>query len=302
MMTENSLNPGFIGTGNMGLPMARNLLKAGHTLRVFNRTANRLKPLLEAGAIAVNTPREAAQGGIVFSMLSDDQALESIVFGTDGLLGHLGRGGVHVSMSTVSPETSRELERRHRAEGEYYLAAPVFGRPDAAAAGRLAICLSGEREAKTQINPFLDLLGKTIVDFGPDPGAANVVKLAGNFMIGAAIEAMAEAFALGEKNGVDRIRMAELFGQTLFACPVYQGYGATIAGHRYEPAGFRLKLGHKDMGLALKVAADSAMPMPLANLVQERLTASLAKGRQDIDWAGLAIEASDDAGLAIEKR
>lgn len=296
-MTESSATLGFIGTGHMGLPMARNLLDGGHLLRVCNRTAARLQPLVEAGAKAVDSPDAAAQGGIVFTMLPDDEALEVVALGKNGLLGHLGENGVHVSMSTVSPETARNLARRHRAEGEYYLAAPVFGRPDAAAASRLAICLSGESEAKTRLRPFLELLGSTIVDFGADPGAANVVKLAGNFLIGAAIEAMAEAFALGEKSGVDRTRMAELFGQTLFACPVYQGYGATIAAHRYEPAGFRLRLGHKDMGLALKVAADSTMPMPLANLVHERLTASLANGRQDIDWAGLAIEATNDAGL-----
>lgn len=301
-MTESLPTLGFVGTGHMGLPMARNLLKAGHTLRVCNRTAERVQPLVEAGATATDKPREAAQGGIVLTMLSDDAALKAVTLGEDGLLGHLGKGGVHVSMSTVAPATARELAGRHHAQDEYYLAAPVFGRPEAAAVARLAICLSGASEAKIRLRPILDLLGSKIVDFGADPAAANVVKLAGNFLIGAAIEAMAEAFALGEKNGVDRTRMAELYSQTLFACPVYQGYGATIAGHRYEPAGFRLQLGHKDMRLALEVAADSTVPMPLANLVHERLTASLAKGRQDIDWAGLAVEATEDAGLTTQKR
>lgn len=301
-MAENRPILGFVGTGHMGLPMAGNLLKAGYPLSVYNRTAERLRPLVEAGATSAKKPGDTAQGGIVFTMLSDDAALETVVLDENGLLGRLGKGGVHVSMSTVAPATGRELARRHRAVDEYYLAAPVFGRPDAAAAARLAICLSGESKPKARLRPILDLLATKIVDFGADPGAANVVKLAGNFLIGAAIEAMAEAFALGEKNGVERTQMAELFGQTLFSCPVYQGYGTTIANQRYEPAGFRLRLGHKDMGLALKVASESIMPMPLANLVHERLTASLAKGRQDIDWTGLAIEATEDAGLAARKR
>lgn len=301
-MSNETQTLGFIGTGNMGQPMAINLVKAGHKLHVYNRTAAKAKPVLDEGAKSAASPREAARAGIVFTMLSDDAALEAVTLGEDGLLGQLGQGGIHVSMSTVAPETARKLAQRHQAEGEHYIAAPVFGRPDAAAAARLAICLGGNREAKARLHPILEMLGTKIVDFGDNPGSANVVKLAGNFMICAAVEAMAEAFALGEKNGVDREQMAELYGQTLFACPVYQGYGAAVSKHRYEPAGFQLKLGHKDVSLALRVASDSTMPMPLANLVHERLTASLAKGRQDIDWAGLALEATEDAGLSPGSR
>lgn len=291
---------GFIGTGNMGLPMARNLLQAGHRVHVYNRTQAKAQPLIDEGALPAASPKGAANAGIVFSMLADDAVLEEVTLGADGLLGHLGEGGIHVSMSTVAPETARRLAERHRAQGEHYIAAPVFGRPDAAAAAGLAICLGGDTESKNTLHPLLEALGKKVVDFGDDPGAANVVKLAGNFMICAAVEAMAEAFALGEKNGVDRSKMAELYSQTLFACPVYKGYGAAVAHHRYEPAGFQLKLGHKDVSLALRVAADSIIPMPLASLVHQRLTASLAKGRQDIDWAGLALEATEDAGLSSD--
>jgi 3-hydroxyisobutyrate dehydrogenase-like beta-hydroxyacid dehydrogenase len=283
----------------MGLPMARNLLRAGHHLHVYNRTAAKAQPVIDAGAWPAASPQGAAAAGIVFSMLANDAVLEAVTLGENGILGRLGEGGIHVSMSTVAPETARNLAEQHDTHGEHYISAPVFGRPEVAAAGNLAICLAGAAAAKGALQPLLNALGNKIVDFGGHPGSANVVKLAGNFMIGAAMEAMAEAFALGEKNGVVREKMAELYGQTLFSCPVYQGYGAVIAQHRYEPAGFQLALGHKDLSLALRVAADSTMPMPLANLVHERLTASLAKGRQSIEWAGLALEATEDAGLGI---
>ncbi len=298
-MNETIRTLGFIGTGNMGLPMARNLLQAGHQLHVDNRTAAKAQSLIDAGAQPAASPQDAAAAGIVFSIVANDAALEAVTLGENGALGGLGEGGIHVSMSTVAPATARRLAEQHAAHGEHYIAAPVFGRPDAAAAGNLAICLAGATAAKGALHPLLDALGNKTVDFGDDPGSANVVKLAGNFMIGAAMEAMAEAFALGEKNGVAREKMAELYSQTLFACPVYRGYGAAIAQHRYEPAGFQLALGHKDLALALRVAADSTLPMPLADLVHERLTASLAKGRQDIDWAGLALEATEDAGLGV---
>lgn len=297
-MDENSRTLAFIGTGNMGLPMARNLLLAGHPLHVYNRTAAKAQPLVDAGATRVASPAAAAAAaGIAMTMLADDAALESVALGEHGLVGSLGEGGVHVSMSTVAPETAEALAEQHRQRGEHYLAAPVFGRPDAAAAATLAICISGDAQAKKRILPLLDTLGSTIRDFGDKPGAANVVKLSGNFMICAAIEAMAEAFALGEKYGVSREKMASLYSDTLFACTIYKGYGSAVAQHRYQPAGFQLQLGHKDVSLALRAAAQQTMPMPLANLVHERLTASLAKGRQAIDWAGLALEATEDAGL-----
>lgn len=289
---------GFIGLGNMGLPMATNLLKAGFSLQVYNRTLEKAQPLIAQGAKLANSPRDAVESdGIAITMLANDQALEEAVLGENGILDKLGAGGVHLSMSTVSPTTAQKLAQHHEQRGSHYLAAPVFGRPDAAAASKLWVCLSGKETAKERVLPLLNVLGQGVFDFGEEAGAANVVKLAGNFMIISAIEAMAEAFTLAEKNGIDRDRVAELFAQTLFACPIYQNYGRLVAQQQYQPAGFKLSLGLKDVTLALQTARASQMPMPLASLLHDRLMASVAKGRGDIDWTGLALAVSEDAGI-----
>ena len=230
-------------------------------------------------------------------MLANDQALEEAVLGENGILEKLGAGGIHLSMSTVSPATAHHLATQHQQQGSHYLAAPVFGRPDAAAARKLWISLSENAAAKARVLPILNDLGQKVFDFGEQVGAANVVKLAGNFMIISAIEAMAEAFTLAEKNGIDRTQIAELFGQTLFACPIYQNYGRMIAQEQYEPAGFKLSLGLKDVTLALQTAKESQMPMPLASLLHDRLMAAVAKGKGDIDWTGLALGVSEEAGI-----
>ena len=289
---------GFIGLGSMGLPMATNLIKAGYRLQVYNRTAQKAEPLVAQGAKLAERPSDVVEsGGIAVTMLANDKALEEAVLGENGILEKLGAGGIHLSMSTVSPATAKHLAAQHQQQGSHYLAAPVFGRPDAAAAKKLWISLSGNEAAKARVLPILNDLGQKVFDFGEEVGAANVVKLAGNFMIISAIEAMAEAFTLAEKNGIDRTQIAELFGQTLFACPIYQNYGRMIAQQQYEPAGFKLSLGLKDVTLALQTAKDSQMPMPLASLLHDRLMAAVAKGNGDIDWTGLALGVSEEAGL-----
>lgn len=289
---------GFIGLGRMGLPIAMNLVESDYKLHVYNRTHQKAQPLVEKGAELGNSPADVVKpGGIVISMLANDQALEDVVLGEHGILKKLGSGGIHISMSTVSPTTANNLAQQHEQQGSHYLAAPVFGRPDAAAARKLWICLSGNGAAKERVLPLLNLLGQKVFDLGEQVGAANVVKLSGNFLIISAIEAMAEAFTLAEKNGIDRSQVAELFGQTLFACPIYQNYGRMIAQEQYEPAGFKLALGLKDVELALQTAKESQMPMPLASLVRDRLISSIAKGRGEIDWTGLALSVSEEAGI-----
>ncbi len=288
----------FIGLGSMGLPIAMNLLESGYNLRVYNRTAQKAQPLVEKGAELVSNPADVVEpGSIAISMLANDQAVEEVVLGENGILEKLGSGGVHISISTVSPTTAEKLAQQHQQQGSHYLAAPVFGRPDAAAARKLWICLSGNAAAKERALPLLNVLGQKVFDFGEQVGAANVVKLSGNFLIVSAIEAMAEAFTLAQKNGIERSQVAELFGQTLFACPIYQNYGRLIAQEQYEPAGFKLSLGLKDVELALQTAKESQMPMPLASLVRDRLISAVAKGRGDIDWTGLALGVSEEAGL-----
>jgi len=290
---------GFIGLGNMGLPMARRLIEAGHRLSVYNRSPERAALLLETGAKLARTPREAVEpGGVVITMVADDRALDQVTLGADGVLGALGAGGVHLSMSTVAVDTAKRMDALHAERGASYLCAPVFGRPPAAAAGKLWIALSGAEAAKRRVLPLLAPLSQGVKDFGDVPGAANVVKLAGNFMIAAAIESIAEACALAEKSGIDRRALVELMAGSLFDCPVYRLYGEGVALRRYQPAAFRSVLGLKDISLVLAAAAQAQTPMPFASLLRDRLLGLVAKGHGDLDWTAIDRAVSEDAGLA----
>jgi 3-hydroxyisobutyrate dehydrogenase-like beta-hydroxyacid dehydrogenase len=288
---------GFIGLGSMGLPMATNLLKAGCGLRVYNRTADKVRPLLEQGATLARSPAEAAApGGIVLTMVSDDRALEEVTLGPSGLLNRLG-DGVHVSMSTIAPRTARRLADLHRERGGRYVASPVFGKPEVAARAKLWVATSGDAAARARVRPLQEAMSQQVNDFGEDPGAANAIKLAGNFLLGAAIEALAEAFTLAQKHGVPRQQTCAFFTQTLFDCFVYRAYGELVAAEHYQPVGARPSLIRKDYGLILEAANEGLVPMPLASLIHQRLTATVAKGRDDADWAGFAREVSESAGL-----
>ncbi len=289
---------GFIGLGAMGAPMAANLIAAGLRLTVYNRTASKADPLVHKGARRAERPGDAARpGGVTVTMIADDAALEELVLGDAALAKRLAPRGIHLSMSTVAPATSRRLARIHNDAGSTLVTAPVFGRPDAAAARRLWICISGPAAAKDSVRPILDAMGQAVFDFGEEAGAANVVKIAGNFLIAAAMESIAEALAMAEKSGVDRAATIEMLSKSLFACPVYQGYGAAIANRRHSPAGFRLPLGAKDIDLVLRTSAEVKAPMPTASLLRDRFLAAIAKGRAEMDWSALALGASDDAGL-----
>jgi 3-hydroxyisobutyrate dehydrogenase-like beta-hydroxyacid dehydrogenase len=289
---------GFIGLGSMGLAMASNLLKAGFGLLVYNRTAEKARPLLEQGARLARSPAEVAgPGGIVVTMVTDDRALEEVTLGPDGLLGRLGNG-VHLSMSTIAPSTARRLAERHRERGGHYVASPVFGKPQVATEGRLWIATSGgAAAARARVRPLQEAMSQRVVDFGDEPAAASIIKLCGNFLFGAAIEAMAEAFTLAQKHGVPRRQTYEFFTQTLFDCFTYRAYGELIASEQYQPTGAPPALIRKDYGLILAAAAEGLVPMPLADLIHDRLTATVAKGRGDADWAGFAREVSESAGL-----
>jgi 3-hydroxyisobutyrate dehydrogenase-like beta-hydroxyacid dehydrogenase len=288
---------GFIGAGMMGEPMARNLLRAGFAVRIFNRTRDKAQKLANEGAELAQTPADVTvPNGIVVTMLANDQAVEEVAFGPNGFGPRL-RDGIHLSMSTISPATAERLAAKHREHGGHYVAAPVFGRPDAAAAKRLWICTSGNGAAKERVKPVLDALGQGVFDFGEKPGAANVIKVSGNYMILAATQAMAEAFTLAEKNGIARTDVANLFGKTLFACPVYQAYGKFVAEKNYEPPRFKLALGLKDISLMVDTGKASEVPMPLADLLQQRMLAAVAKGRGNLDWSAIALSVSEEAGL-----
>ena len=288
-----------IGLGNMGTQMALRLLDAGYLLRVYNRTESKAEPLARKGAQVVDTPRAAVErGSIVITSLANDAAVEEVTIGEGGFLDHLGEGGLHLSTSTIAPVTASHLAALHEQHHSAYLGTPVLGRPEAIAAGQLWIMLAGPTPAKQRAQPILQALGQGVFDFGERPEAANVVKLALNFLLEAMMEALAEAFTFAEKQGVARADLNQVIGQTTFACPAYQIYGHTIAEQRFTPAGFRLPLGLKDIQLVLQAAADHTAPMPTADLLRDRLLSGMAKGRQDLDWSALALGAMEDAGLS----
>jgi 3-hydroxyisobutyrate dehydrogenase-like beta-hydroxyacid dehydrogenase len=290
---------GFIGLGNMGTHMANNLIKAGYHLQVYNRTEEKILEFDQASVTVCKTPAEAATGvPVLISMLSEDEVVRESIVGEHGILKTFPANAVHISMSTIGPDTAEEMAKLHEAAGSKYIASPVFGRPEAAEAKKLFICISGDKDAKEIAKPVLENLGQRIIDFGDKVGGANVVKVAGNFMIIASLEMMAEAFTLAEKNGLDRTQVAEFFGSTIFNAPIYQNYGRLIANKQYEPVGFKASLGYKDARLAVKLAQLSKTPMPAATLAHDRLLSAVAKGWGDRDWVeGVARGVSEDAGV-----
>ena len=286
---------GFVGLGNMGLPIARNLARAGYRLRVYNRTPSKAEPLLELdGVVLVRSPAETAEpGGIVFTMLADDDAVEHLTAGEEGLAARLGPEGLHISMSTIAPTTSTRIAQL----GSGYLAAPVFGRPDKAASAELIVLSAGAARPRERAKPLLEVIGSALYELGEDPASANAVKLVGNFLLMSAMEAMSEAFAFAEKHGVPRKLAAEVLTTTPLMANAYKGYGAAIADGKFSPPGFGLRLGHKDARLVLEAAGRLNVPMPVANLVRDRYATSINKGRGALDWSALAIEVFDAAGL-----
>ncbi len=288
----------FIGLGNMGLPMAQNLINAGYQLNVYNRTSAKAQQLNGKYNTFENIADACKNQDVVITMLANDETLNDACLGESGFLEVLNEGAIHISMSTISPDTSKDLFTKHKAKGQHYLTAPVFGRPNAAADAKLFICTSGEDDIKEKVKPILELMGQAIYYFGTDPGAANVVKLTGNFMIMASMETMAEAFTLAEKQGLDREQVANFFGETVFNAPIYKNYGTLIAKKQYQPVGFKASLGFKDARLASKMALDAEMPAPLLSLVYNRLLSALANGGADTDWVeGIAGGVSKDAGI-----
>lgn len=287
-----------IGLGAMGRPIAMNVLAAGHALTVYNRTRGRADALAAAGATVAGTPAEAAaDAGIAITMLSDDRAVEAIVGGSQGLLAGMKPGAIHVGMSTVEPETSRRLAEAHRAHGSHYVAAPVFGRPEAAEQGKLYVLAAGPAAAVTACLPVLQTLSRGIARVGEDAARANLVKLAGNFLLMAALEALGEVLALVEKAGLDRLEVLETLNGALFTSPVYQVNGERMCRGAFSPAGFQLALGLKDVRLVLRTADQLGVPMPVASLAHDHFLSAAAHGRGDLDWTAIAEVLRDAAGL-----
>jgi 3-hydroxyisobutyrate dehydrogenase-like beta-hydroxyacid dehydrogenase len=290
---------GLIGLGNIGINIARNLIEAGYHLQVYNRSLSKADTLKTTAVTKCLTPAGAADGvPVIITILSDDEVVKNVVLGKDGILSKLPKDSLHISMSTISPKTSQLLSEYHREAGNMFLAAPLFGRPEAVAAKKIWICVSGEKKAKEMAGTVLANLGQGIVDFGEDAGAANTIKIAGNFMILASLEMMAEAYTLAEKQGIDPVKVAEFFGSTIFNAPIFQNYGKLIARKQYEPVGFTSQLGYKDARLTIALSQASATPMPFATTIHNRMLSAIAKGRGGADWVeGISRGVSEEAGL-----
>jgi 3-hydroxyisobutyrate dehydrogenase-like beta-hydroxyacid dehydrogenase len=288
---------GFIGLGKMGEPMARNLLAAGHQLTVYNRTRSRAAGLEQAGARVVDEPSGVCDGDVVITMLADDAALEETTLGSGGVLARLAPGAIHVSMSTISVELSRRLMEAHSARDQLYVSAPVMGRPDAAAARHLFVLTAGPQQAVARCQPLFDAIGQRTFPLGEEATAANVAKLAMNFLIVSAVESMGEAFALVRKSGMRPEKFYEVFTETLFGALIYRNYGNLIMQGKYKPAGFQLSLGLKDVRLMLSAGEGAEVPLPLASMARDRFLTAIARGYREHDWAALALIAAEDAGL-----
>jgi len=288
---------GFVGLGNMGAGIAANLLKARHEVAVYNRTEAKTRALIDQGAHPARQIADACRGDAVITMLSDDRAVEAVVFGDGGILASLGKRAIHISMSTISVALSERMAEAHAEAGQRYVSAPVFGRPEAAAAGKLFVVVAGEDEAIDACLSLFDVIGQRTFRFGDRPSSANLVKLSGNFLIASVIESLSEAMALVGKGGIDQNAYLEFLTSSLFNAPVYKTYGNLIVERKFEPAGFAAPLGHKDVHLALEAADALRVPLPIASLLHNRLLSLMAKRGDTIDWSAISQLAAEDAGL-----
>ncbi|MDT5316562.1 MAG: hypothetical protein QOE74_5582 [Mycobacterium sp.] len=287
---------GFIGLGNMGSGMAANLLKAGHGVAAYNRSQDKVDALVAQGARRAHTVAEACGGEAVISMLADDAAVEAVTFGADGIIANLAKGAVHVSSSTISVALAERLFAAHAEAGQRFVAAPVFGRPEAAEAAKLFVVAAGDPAAVQAVSPLFDAIGQRSFVVSDDPTAASLIKLSGNFLIASVIESLGEAMALVGKAGVDKQQYLEILTSTLFGAPVYQTYGGLIAREEFEPAGFAAPLGFKDVRLVLAAGEELRVPLPLASLLRDRFLTLLATGGEHLDWSAVGALSAWEAG------
>jgi 3-hydroxyisobutyrate dehydrogenase-like beta-hydroxyacid dehydrogenase len=291
------MDAGLIGLGGMGTGLAKSLLRAGHRVTVFNRTRSRAEALQANGAIVGATVAETCRSGIVLTMVADDSALESQVFGDGGILASLPRGGVHISCSTISVALSDRLTAAHSGAGQEFVSCPVFGRPEAAEAGRLAVVAAGPAQVVNRCKPLFESFGPKLLVVGEKPSLANVVKLSGNFLIASVLESLSEALAFARKSGVDPAVLTDFLTSTLFDAPVYKIYGGLIVAGNYDNVGFALPLGLKDIRLVMQAAESQSVPMPIASVIRDRFLTAIARGNANKDWSALGLIAMEDAGI-----
>ena len=287
---------GLIGLGNMGSGMASSLLKGGHDVTVYNRTPSKAQALVGQGARYAAQVADACRGDAVITMLADDVAVESVVFGDAGVIKNLARGAIHISSSTISVTLSEKMAAEHAASGQRFVSAPVFGRPEAAAAAKLFITAAGAPDAVDACMPLFESIGQRTFRFGDNAPDANLIKLSGNFLISSVIEALGEALALVGKAGLDQHQYVDFLTSTLFNAPVYKTYGGLIADKKFVPAGFAAPLGFKDNRLVLAAAEKLRVPLPLASLIYNRFLTLLARGGESLDWSAFSQLAAEDSG------
>lgn len=290
---------GLIGLGNMGTGMAASLIRKGHEVTVYNRTADKAQALVQQGARFAPQVADACKGEAVITMLADDRAVEAIVFGDAGVVNSLRPGAIHISSSTISLALAEKMAAAHAANGQGFVSAPVFGRPDAATQAKLFVVVAGAPDAVDACMPLFDALGQRTFRFGDKPADANLVKISGNFLISSVIEALAEALALMGKAGVDQRQYLDFLTSTLFNAPVYKTYGGLIVDKKFEPAGFAAPLGFKDNRLVLAAGEMLRVPLPLASLIYNRFLTLLARGGEALDWSAFSMLAAEDAGQPL---
>jgi 3-hydroxyisobutyrate dehydrogenase-like beta-hydroxyacid dehydrogenase len=288
---------GFIGLGNMGRPMARNLIKAGHEVTVYNRTRSRAEEMAAEGAAVASSVAEACVPGVVMTMLADDSAIEETTFGNARILDALPEGGVHVSCSTISINLTRRLAESHLQQGQDFVASPVFGRPQAAEVAKLLVVAAGPPGAVERCRPLLEDIGHQLFVLGSEAAAASALKLGGNFLIASMLEALGEAFALMRKSGVDPAQFLQIVNGSLFKSSVYENYGKIVAEEKFQPAGFKMRLGLKDVRLILAAGEGAGVPLPLASLLRDHLISGIARGYGELDWSAITRVNAADAGL-----
>ena len=288
---------GVIGLGPMGSAMARSLLRAGHRVSVFNRSANKIDALVRDGAIAAASPAAAADNEAVITILAHDAAVEAMVNGPTGMIAGMRPGAVHLAMSTMSVALADRLAEQHAAAGQSFLSVPVLGRPPAAEAGKLFLMAGGASETIAAMRPVFDAVGQRLFVAGARPSQANLVKLCCNFLIFSTIEQLAEVFALGEKGGIAPEAMFEMLTESFFSAPVHKNYGRLIVDQAFDPPGANVRLAAKDTRLVLQAAESLAVPLPFASILRDRFLATEARGEAELDFAVIARRAAEDAGL-----
>lgn len=291
---------GVIGLGSMGFAIASHILSAGHEVTVYNRTEEKAHPLMEEGALFSHDPSGAAQGDVVITMLSDDSAVEAVLFGnsdSEGFLAHQSSNAVHVSMSTIGVHLVKRIERESRDLGKPFISAPVMGRPDVAERGELVVMASGNKVLIEKCQPVFDEIGRVTHVVGDSPVQSATIKLAANFMLSSMIETMGEAFALVRKNGVDHHKFLEIMAKDFFKSPIYEKYGSLIADEKYEGGAFSVKLQEKDTRLAVAAAIDSQVPMPILFALENAFLSAIGQGKGSMDPCAIAQLAAENAGL-----